>query len=152
MDETRQRGSFIAKKRKELGLTQKQLAEQINVTDKAVSKWENGKGFPDTSLIKPLAQALHISVVELLDGKEVEQEQLQEKTENRVLDEISDSKKSKKRYRKIIVLVVLLMGTVIFISMLNRSNRNVTCEKFEVYTKDITSLLENVSECIQTKT
>ena len=51
-------GTFLAQMRKEMGLTQKELADKLNVTDKAVSKWETGKGFPDVKLLEPLAQAL----------------------------------------------------------------------------------------------
>ena len=53
------------------GLTQSQLAEQIGVSDKAVSKWETGKGLPDLSLLEPLGQALGVSVLELLSGQPV---------------------------------------------------------------------------------
>lgn len=62
-------GAFVAQLRKEQGLTQKELADRLNVTDKAVSKWETGKGFPDVKLLEPLAQALGISLVELIREK-----------------------------------------------------------------------------------
>lgn len=61
-------GSFVAQLRKERGLTQKELAQRLHVTDKAVSKWETGRGFPDLKLLEPLAQALDVSLVELLQG------------------------------------------------------------------------------------
>ncbi|WP_251318550.1 helix-turn-helix domain-containing protein [Flintibacter muris] len=69
-------GAFIAQLRKELGLTQKELADRLNVTDKAVSKWETGKGFPDVKLLEPLAQALGVSLVELMQGKRQEADTL----------------------------------------------------------------------------
>ena len=69
-------GAFIAQLRKDLGLTQKELADKLNVTDKAVSKWETGKGFPDVKLLEPLAQALGISLVELIQGKRQEADTL----------------------------------------------------------------------------
>ena len=59
-------GSFIAQLRKENNMTQKELADRLNVTDKAVSKWETGKGFPDVKLMEPLAQELGVSVSDLL--------------------------------------------------------------------------------------
>lgn len=59
-------GAFIAQLRKEKNLTQKELADQLHVTDKAVSKWETGKGFPDLKLMEPLAQALGVTLVELI--------------------------------------------------------------------------------------
>ncbi len=65
-------GAFVAQMRKEQGITQKELADRLNVTDKAVSKWETGKGFPDVKLLEPLAQALGVSLVELMQGKRQE--------------------------------------------------------------------------------
>ena len=69
-------GAFVAQLRKERGLTQKELADKLNVTDKAVSKWETGKGFPDVKLLEPLAQVLGVSLVELMQGKRQEAETL----------------------------------------------------------------------------
>ena len=69
-------GAFIAQLRREQGLTQKELAQRLNVTDKAVSKWETGKGFPDVKLLEPLAQALGVSLVELMQGRRQEAETL----------------------------------------------------------------------------
>ncbi len=65
-------GAFVAQMRKEQGITQKELADRLNVTDKAVSKWETGKGFPDVKLLEPLTQALGVSLVELMQGKRQE--------------------------------------------------------------------------------
>ncbi len=64
-------GAFIAATRKELHLTQAQLAEQLHVTDKAVSRWERGLGFPDIQLLEPLAQALDVSLVELMQSQHI---------------------------------------------------------------------------------
>ena len=61
-------GAFVSQLRKERGLTQRELADRLHVTDKAVSKWETGKGFPDLKLLEPLAQVLEVSLVELLQG------------------------------------------------------------------------------------
>ena len=65
-------GALIAQIRKENGLTQKQLADQIGVSNATISKWETAKGFPDISLLEPLAEALHISVSEILAGERLE--------------------------------------------------------------------------------
>ena len=61
-------GSIISKKRKELGLTQIQLAERLNVSNRAVSKWENGDGFPDITLLPAIARTLGITIDDLLTG------------------------------------------------------------------------------------
>lgn len=62
-------GKFIQELRKERNLTQKALSDILGVTDQAVSKWERGKSFPDVSMLKPLGEALGVSVSELLDWR-----------------------------------------------------------------------------------
>lgn len=69
-------GDFIAQRRKELGLTQALLAEQLHVTDKAVSRWERGVGLPDIGSMEALAQALDVSLVELMRAERSEAEQI----------------------------------------------------------------------------
>ena len=64
-------GAVIRRLREERRMTQEELAEKIHVSGKAVSKWETGRGYPDISLLKPLAEALGISVIELLSGENV---------------------------------------------------------------------------------
>ena len=64
-------GSMIKRLREGLGMTQLQLAESLNVSDKSVSKWETGRGYPDISLLGPLAAALQVSVIELMSGTDV---------------------------------------------------------------------------------
>ena len=68
-------GSFLAQLRKEKGMTQKELAACLYVSDKAVSKWERGLSVPDISLLVPLAEQLNVTVAELLQGYRVEEEQ-----------------------------------------------------------------------------
>lgn len=63
--------ALIKKLREARGLTQAELAARLQVTDKAISKWETGRGYPDISLLEPLSRALEISVVELLSGNDV---------------------------------------------------------------------------------
>ena len=65
-------GSFLQAQRKALGLTQVQLAEKLHVTDKAVSRWERGVGLPDIQLLEPLAQALDLSLTELIRSERIE--------------------------------------------------------------------------------
>ena len=64
-------GAVIRRLRERKKMTQDELAEKICVSGKAVSKWETGQGFPDISLLEPLAQALDISVIELLSGEDI---------------------------------------------------------------------------------
>ena len=64
-------GAVIKELREKNHLTQQQLAEKLCVSDKAISKWETGKGFPDISLIEPLANVLQVSIPELLSGEQI---------------------------------------------------------------------------------
>ena len=64
-------GKYIARKRKELGMTQKQLGDILNVNDKTVSRWETGKYMPDLSLLIPLSKALGVTVYSLLNGADM---------------------------------------------------------------------------------
>ena len=74
-------GKFILQLRKEKNMTQKELAEKLGVTDRAISKWENGRGMPELSLMKTLCDELGISVNELLSGEKIESENYQERFE-----------------------------------------------------------------------
>ena len=71
-------GAFVADRRKEKGLTQKQLAEKLYISDKAVSKWETGASVPDITLLVPLAEILEVTVTELLLGERVEENEKME--------------------------------------------------------------------------
>lgn len=74
-------GQFIAACRREKNMTQRQLADMVGVSDKAVSKWETGRGLPEASFMVPLCEALGISVNELLTGERIPQEKYQERAE-----------------------------------------------------------------------
>ena len=81
--EAKQFGQFIAGIRKEKKMTQAELAQQIHVTDKAVSRWERGLGFPDIQTLEPLAQALGITVLELMRSEKKETEEQDQQPEER---------------------------------------------------------------------
>ena len=79
-------GRFIAARRKSANLTQMQLAEKLNITDRAVSKWETGKTMPDSSIMLELCSALDITVNELLSGEKINMENNNQKNEQLLLD------------------------------------------------------------------
>lgn len=89
-------GRFIAELRKQKGFTQKELAEKLMVTDKAISRWETGKGLPDTSLLKPLGDVLGVSITELLSGKRIEEVDMKEQADNIILESLNYSKRMPK--------------------------------------------------------
>ena len=111
-------GKFIAEMRKEKKLTQVQLAEKLYVSEKTISKWECGKGFPDTTLMLPLCEALGISANELLTGKKIDSsEEYKEKAEDNLLKLIAERKASKKIVivQVIIMVMALLSAITIFL-------------------------------------
>lgn len=83
-------GIFIARCRKEKGMTQGQLAEKLGITDKAVSKWETGKSMPDLSLFVPLCNLLEITLNELFAGERIPKERLKEKTDEVLMEVIAN--------------------------------------------------------------
>lgn len=106
-------GKFIAQLCKEKNMTQKDLAEKIGVTDRAISKWENGRGMPELSLIKTLCEELEISVNELLSGEKIDKADYQEKLEENMLNTIEYANKKMERKSRIflcVVIVVIFLG------------------------------------------
>lgn len=94
-------GMFILERRKELDLTQKMLADKLNITDRAVSRWERGKGCPDISLLEPLSDILEVSILELLHGeKNID-------NENKVVIEILKKNQTKIKIWKILFFILL---------------------------------------------
>jgi transcriptional regulator with XRE-family HTH domain len=79
-------GKFIASCRKEKGLTQAQLAEKLNITDRAVSKWETGKCMPDSSIMLELCNILGVTVNELLSGERIEMNNYEEKVNENLIE------------------------------------------------------------------
>ena len=79
-------GKIIAKKRKELNLTQEQLAERLGVSNKTISKWETGKCMPDYAVIKNLCEELKVSVSELMDGEEADDKSIRVYDDEQILD------------------------------------------------------------------
>ena len=111
-------GIFIAQIRKERGLSQRQLAEQLGVTDKAVSKWERGLGFPDIKTIAPLADALGISIMELMQAErvcaQVTPEQANEAVEN-VIDKAIHQQEMARRNLVIEILALFLAVVLVLL-------------------------------------
>ena len=108
-------GRFIAELRKQKGLTQKELAEKLMVTDKAISRWETGKGLPDASFLKPLGDVLDVSVTELLSGKRIKEVEMKEQADNIILESLNYSKRM---LASIIGVILFIIGLAFIISPL----------------------------------
>lgn len=105
-------GEFIADCRKEKGLTQLQLAEKLNITNRAVSKWETGKSCPDVSLMLELCNVLGITVNELLSGERILMEDYQKKAEENLM-ELQDKKINAQKMFKRMELVWLAIAILL---------------------------------------
>lgn len=108
-------GKFIAECRKKNNLTQMQLAEKLNITDRAISKWENGKGMPDSSIMLDLCSELKISVNELLSGEVLEVNNYNEKLEQNLIDIVKQKEESDKR---ILTMEIAMGGASIIIFLI----------------------------------
>lgn len=103
-------GLLIAQIRKEKGYTQKDLAEKIGVSNATVSKWETGKGFPDISLLEPLAISLNISISEIIAGEIIQNTDLTEHIISDLVDvTIKDQEKKVKLFNWIVAITVALI-------------------------------------------
>ena len=129
MDQTKI-GVFIQTLRKEKALTQKELADRLDVTDRAVSKWENGRGMPEVSLMKPLCDSLGITINELLSGERIDQKDYQEKSEVNFLNTMDYTEKKVKKNSLFLKLIVAFTVVALFAVLLLMDARVITRQYF----------------------
>lgn len=112
-------GKFIAECRKNKGLTQKQLADKLNITDRAVSKWENGRSLPDVMIMLDLCKELGISVNDLLNGEVITMDDYKEKSEEMLLEMVREKEEKDKMLLRIEVIAgVISLLPLIFATIL----------------------------------
>ena len=148
-------GKFIAECRKNSNLTQMQLAEKLNITDRAISKWENGKAMPDSSIMLDLCKELKISVNELLSGEMIDMKNYNKMAEENLFKLNESNEKKKKIILKSAIVIGLLIFIIIIIQLysytkqISKSNLNNVLEQAqqnqEIYIK-IQELEERVNE------
>lgn len=115
-------GQLITELRKEKGLTQKQLADALNVTDKAVSKWERGLSFPDISMLEPISELLGVSIMEILAGERqpedatLTREQAQDLINASV--ELGDEEIRHKKERSRLIIIILIVVAMLLVSII----------------------------------
>lgn len=144
-------GKFISALRKEKGLTQKELGEKLNLTDKAISRWENGKSYPDIEMLESISKELDVSISELIACKRIEtKEEAITITEVAYIVEAKQGKKNKKFYYSLIsiilIIVIILSGVIVHISKEN--NSEYYSQKLGIVCTDIVSSLNNISAAI----
>ena len=106
-------GRFIAEERKRANLTQIQLAEKLNITDRAVSKWETGRAMPDSSIMLELCDILDITVNELLNGEKFDMENNNQKNEQLLLDMAKELEKKNKTIWSSMWAIMIISITVL---------------------------------------
>ena len=117
-------GKFIAECRRNANLTQMQLAEKLNITDRAVSKWETGRAMPDSSIMIELCQILKISVNDLLSGEKVTVDNYNKELENNLLEMVRQKEVSDRRLLKAEILIIIfsilpIIASAILVMTLN---------------------------------
>ena len=141
-------GKYIAEKRKELGMTQKQLAEKLGMSDKSVSKWERGVCLPDVSVYSDLCRVLGIGIHEFLAGEDIPQENLTQKSEETILGVATDSKRKQHRLKIIIcgllsVFLLALAGFGVIVYLENRPQNFIAPVEEDSVERKTAELLSN---------
>lgn len=108
-------GSFLAKKRKEKNMTQATLAGQLGVSNKTISKWETGKCMPDYGVIEPLCKELGITVAELLDGEEVEDNSVRIYDDSQVLELIKRVQVLENQRTSLYGVILIVLGLTLLV-------------------------------------
>lgn len=109
-------GKFIRDKRKDKNLTQLELAEKIFVSEKTISKWETGKGFPDTSLMIPLCEVLEITANELLSGEEIKDDKTYKEKAEKNLIELKDGQAKINKHLLNMEYFIIVSAIVLFLA------------------------------------
>lgn len=151
-------GNFISIKRKEKGLTQKDLALKLGVTDKAVSKWERGLGCPDVSILEILSKELDVSILEILKGRMIEDEVIKITDMNDYVSETIIYSDSKNRENikilssKILAILITIIGG--FLVILNINHIIYLNQKYEydfnsMHITDLKTAINNIDQNIK---
>ena len=109
-------GKFISDERKAKGYTQKQLSELLGISDKTISKWERGNGFPEASLLLPLCNELEITVNELLTGERISQQNYKKKAEENMVNMIREKEENKQKI--LLTTIIGVISTITFVTLL----------------------------------
>lgn len=119
-------GSFLRALRKEKGLTQEQLAEQLSVSDRTVSRWETGSNMPDLSVLVELADFYDVDIKEIIDG-ERKSEKMEKETKDTLLKVAEYSQYEKKTIKKKILIYTILALALMVIALILESTQGFGC-------------------------
>ena len=132
-------GAYIAQKRKELGMTQAELADKLGMSNKSVSKWERGVCLPDVSMYMELCNILGITINEFIAGEDLQQETFVEKSDENIITVTKDGKKKRRHLKALaVVLAVALVALSIVMVILHMPKQNYI-EPLSVNTTEMTA-------------
>ncbi|RGQ38161.1 XRE family transcriptional regulator [[Clostridium] leptum] len=103
-------GSYITKKRREKNLTQEQLAEKLGVSNKTISKWENGKCMPDYSIIEQLCKELSVTLSELMDGEDATEDSMRVYDDEQILDLLRRMQELERQKNILYGIILIVLG------------------------------------------
>ena len=118
-------GKFIKQKRKEKKITQSELAEKLNVTDRAISKWENGICMPDSGIIAELCKILNITINDLFSGEVVDMKDSEKKLEKNLLELIKLKEQKDKQLLSLEIFIGILVSIILFVCVFVASFANI---------------------------
>ncbi len=145
-------GEFISVLRKEKGLTQKQLADLLSLTDKAVSRWETGKNYPDIEMLEKISEVLDVTVSELLESKRMPKEEIVEATEKNIVKQLKINKKGKRKFvvlSSLFVVLILISGYITLSA--NGYFDGVIYKNIDIYSNDVLTILNNAEGYITSR-
>lgn len=129
-------GEFISNLRKNKNMTQQELADMLNVTNRAISNWETGRRMPDVSFFKPLCEILGISVSELINGEKISKDSLISSSDDIVINTLNNVKKNKRKVNIGILIIILLLVILIILSFIityKKSNPKIDLYSLALY-------------------
>ena len=103
-------GQYIAHKRREQNMTQEQLAEKLGVSNKTISKWENGKCMPDYSVVEPLCRALSVSLSELMDGEDAAEDSVRIYDDEQILELLRRTQELERQKNILYGIILIVLG------------------------------------------
>ena len=153
-------GEFIKQKKKEKNLTQEELANKLHITNKSISKWENGRCMPDVSLIEPLCKELDITINDLLNGEIVDKKDYEQKLELNLIESLKNNKEILEKKNKVIggLLFSIIFSLIVIVSLFLiqiRQDINDYSHENSNYYKEVISCyndkerIDNISNIIQ---
>lgn len=147
-------GTFINLLRKEKGLTQKEMAEMLHVTDKAVSRWETGKSYPDIEVMQQLAEYYDVTVNELLQGERIAEEKIKTVSDRNIISVYKRLKQDKQKHMAVVAILsalIVVLGCVL-VNPVGDFIQGVKTTKLEIPSKDTEAILACVDGYITAET